>query len=107
MVLIDAEQVKSYLNKTYGLGPEQVETMLISLKDSLNLEFNNAEDGLAAEDATVIWKAAHAMKGALLMTGANEWGECARKIELSAKAGEEADYEGLFNELKSGVSAIL
>ena len=100
-------QVRNYLHTTYGFKPEQIDSMVTSIKYSLDQEFKNAEEALAKQDTEVLWKAAHSIKGALLNAGLNDWGELARNIESSAKEGKDTAYETLFRELKGGVSAIL
>jgi len=107
MIPATIQDVSCFIKETYQFGPEQIETMLKSFRESLKQEFINAETGLAQNNSTVVWRAAHTIKGALLNGGVTEWAEFARKIELSAKNGEEKDYKQLFNELKNGVSGIL
>ena len=107
MTTILTTQVRTYLQTTYGFQTEQIDLMVTSIKDSLNLEFKNAEEALATLETEILWKAAHSIKGALLNAGLEDWGEFARNIEFSAKEGKDADYKTLFRELKSGVSALL
>ncbi len=107
MNLVEVEQIKGFLKKTYDFSSENIELMLASIKESLTLEFANVERGLVEDDNTLLWRAAHSIKGALLNAGVENWAEVARKIELSAKNKEEVDYEGLFKELKMGINNIL
>jgi len=104
---VTVEYIRNYLQATYNFGAEQVEAMISILTQSLNLEFINADNALAQNDITALIKASHSIKGALSNAGITEWSELARKIELSAKDGENRNYEGLIQELKNGVNAIL
>jgi HPt (histidine-containing phosphotransfer) domain-containing protein len=107
MIPVTVELIQKHLQDTYKFNGDQVETMLGSLTKSLNLEFTNAEEALAQNDIIALSKASHTIKGALLNAGVADWSEIARTIELSAKAGQDLDYAGLINELKSGLNAIL
>ncbi len=104
---VDTEHIRCHLKAAYNLETEQIELMVASIRQSLNLEFEKIDEALTQNDVTILWKAAHSIKGALLNAGFNDWGGFARKIEVSAKNEEDADYEGLFKELKNGLSGIL
>jgi len=107
MISVTIEEIRSHLRDTYNFGPEQLETMLASLTNSLKHEFVNVESALAQHDLIALAKASHSIKGALLNAGINDWSELARKIELSAKNADSLDYKGLVDELKNGVNAVL
>jgi len=104
---VESGQIRLFLKENFHLPEEHIETMLASIRDSLNLEFANAGRGLVANDKEILWKAAHSIKGALLNAGAGDWAKLAKEIELSARAAEDLDYETLFAELKSGMTGIL
>lgn len=104
---IDTEKIRFFLKDTYKLGPEHIKIMLSSIKESLTLEFDKAAEAIAQQDMTSLWKAAHSIKGALMNAGAEDWAECARKIEMAARDGGDDDYSVLLKELQDSLRAIL
>ncbi|MCB2181035.1 MAG: Hpt domain-containing protein [Desulfobulbaceae bacterium] len=106
MIPVSLQELKDHLHKTYQLSPEQIDRMVASIQRALTLEFDKAFNAINQQDMTSLWKASHSIKGALMNAGAAGWAEFAQKIEKDAKAGVDADYAALLNELQNGIRDI-
>ncbi len=101
------ERISSHLRDTYHLQPEQIDQMLTTTSRSLGENLKRAEKAAAACEYGNLGSVAHSIKGNLLSMGLQELGEVARKIELSAKNGEELSYGEMLEELRSSMQELL
>lgn len=99
--------ITKHMENLYSLDPDQVEEMLHISSRTLAESFEQAEQALADNDMQVLSAAVHKVKGTLLGLGLKEEAECARVIEINARAEKESAYQQLLDELQNKIQPLL
>ena len=90
------EQVAAHLQRTTGLGAEQISRLLIAARQSLATNLARMEEGIVAGDASILTAAAHTLKGTLLQCGLDELAAIAEHMQHCVRDdGAISDHTGL------------
>lgn len=99
--------LREHFRTTYKLDEAQVELMITSSKQSLDVTLSAAREALQHEKSCGdLARVSHNLKGLLMNMGEDGWAQLARNMEKAAKAGEEIDYAGIIDRLYAGVAEI-
>ncbi len=101
---VDIEVVaRAHLKEKYRLPDDKITPMLAEVRKDLPKLIAQAMDNNSQHNWPRLADSAHTIKGQLLTLGFGELAEMARIVELSARAGEGADYSKQLQKLNLGL----
>lgn len=100
------DRATNHLQQVYQLDPEQIAHMLsVSIQSVFNA-LDGAATALNHGNLDELADAAHSAKGAIGALGLKEETELARRIELTARAGEQGDFAVWLTELRTSLAPL-
>lgn len=105
---LSLETLRNHFKNIYKLKDDQVEFMIGSASQSLQMALASAEQALVSDYlCAALAPVAHSFKGLFLNMGEPEWAALARAMEQAAKAGEPYEYAIVVQKIRQGVATLL
>ena len=101
------QEIADYLQRTFNFSREQIAQMMPSFVETLLGHLDKVESAITAGDFSLLARAAHAMKGALLNLGMNDAAEIAVLLEENGKnPPQEGGFDLLLAQLKEKLAGV-
>jgi CheY-like chemotaxis protein len=103
---ITLAKIRSYLQTTTRLTPEQTERVVAAVRKSITDNLAKTTDGLDRKDYEQLGRAAHTLKGTLLQCGLNDLAAKAEEIHLGVRNNEKLPYGDLLAALQESLAGL-
>ena len=105
---VSPKLINNHLAQAYGLYPDQINHMLVKLRQSFAKQLEEAEQGLSGGDMERVSAAAHTLKGILLNFGLDDLVNIVSELEIQAKSGKpNVDMNEMVKVLRNALQPLL